>query len=193
MVANESKLRRTSGPTSASRLVVRAGAILMCRRGPVKMVGQSGTWVAARAPESRGLWAFPWPYYDEYFAHHKWDEVLPKQLTKVAIGLAYDALADDRVAQQALNEKLWAERAAWIKANQKVQPIHRFWWSGDVYARFGPRGMADADGWFLLPMGVYLAQARRVEPRGSYASRDHMEVFLALGRGRLLGKDPNAR
>lgn len=185
--------RREISPTTASRLVVRSGAILMCRRGPVKMVVQARGFAAERAPEPRGLWAFPWPYYDEFFAHHKWDEVLPKHLTRAAIKARLEPLWEaDRTDALETADRLESERQAWIKANGAVQPIRRFWWEGDVYARFGSVGQIDLAAWFLLPAGIYAGVARRVEPRG-YFSSDHMEVFLAPGRGRIRSGDLGAR
>lgn len=54
----------------------RKGFLRFQRLGPVKFAEQS-RW-AIRAPESFGMWAFPFPYFDEFYAHHRWSDIAPK-------------------------------------------------------------------------------------------------------------------
>lgn len=56
---------------------VRNGQMMFWRLGDLKFDKQS-RW--DRAPESRGMWAFPWPYFEMFFAYHKFTDALPKRL-----------------------------------------------------------------------------------------------------------------
>lgn len=165
-------------PISASRIVMRGGAIKMQRRGSINVQDQTVGRYAGRAPERRGIWAFPFPYFDDFFANHKWEEVLPKALR----GLNDRARAGEEISQES-----WDARANWIRAHRGLMPIRTFWWEGDVYARFTSAGLVDERGWSLLPSGIYVSAARKVEP-GQVYSRDHMEVFLAAGRGKIVSR-----
>lgn len=174
----------------ASRLVVRAGAILCQRRGAITPQDQGQGPFSGRAPEGRGVWAFPFPYNDDFFNWHKWDEILPKHLTTEAIKAVF--LAEEHLSdEQSTTTALWAARDAWIKKHGGLLPVRRFWWEGDVWARFDRRGTTlfgpggQGLGWELLNCEEYLRAARHAEPYRSW-SRDHMEIFLALGRGRIV-------
>lgn len=57
----------------------------MMRLGPLKPAKQD-RW--DRAPESKGLWAFPFPYFDMFFAYGQYTRLLPKELkTRREVGL----------------------------------------------------------------------------------------------------------
>lgn len=60
------------------RFELRKGFLKLQRLGPVKFAEQS-RWVA-RAPESIGMWAFPSPHFDIFFAYHKYTDLAPKEL-----------------------------------------------------------------------------------------------------------------
>lgn len=163
----------------SSRIETRGGRILLVRRGALNAMDQTVGRYANRAPERRGFWAFPWPHFDDFFAHHKFDEVVPKHLTRGAIEAAYEVTGD--VA------KLWEEREVWIRANRKTQPLRKFWWEGDIWARFNEHGDVDPSGWFLLPVQTFAATARKLEPDQA-GGVDHLEVFCAPTRGHAVGR-----
>lgn len=52
------------------------GFLKFQRLGPVKFAEQS-RW-ASRVPETKGLWAFPYPHFDVFFAYHKFTDIAPK-------------------------------------------------------------------------------------------------------------------
>lgn len=52
------------------------GFLKMQRLGPIKFAEQS-RW-KVRAPESNGLWAFPSPHFDIFYAYHKYKDLAPK-------------------------------------------------------------------------------------------------------------------
>lgn len=163
----------------SSRISVRGGRILLVRRGDLNPKDQTVGRYANRAPERRGIWAFPHPYFDDFFAHHKWDEVVPKHLRTEAIRAIADADGD--------TIELWEERDAWLHANRKVQRLRKFWWEGEIWARFNERGQIDERAWFLLPVQTYVTALRKVEPV-QYGYGDHLEVFCAPTRGRAVGR-----
>lgn len=69
---------------------VKGGKILLWRIGNLEY-GKQARW-AHNAPvgETRGMWAFPWPYFDIFFASHKYEDVSPKRYRTMANG-AYPA------------------------------------------------------------------------------------------------------
>lgn len=59
------------------QLVTCRGAILLQRLGPLT-TGEQSRW--STAPESKGMWAFPYPFYDGFFTYHKYEDLMPKSL-----------------------------------------------------------------------------------------------------------------
>ena len=56
---------------------VQGGKILLWRLGDLNYSEQRHD--AAPRGEFHGLWAFPWPYFDLFFAYHKFEVALPKR------------------------------------------------------------------------------------------------------------------
>ncbi len=56
---------------------LKRGFMKFQRLGPVKF-GEQSRW-RSRAPESSGLWAFPYPHFDLFYAYHKYTDLLPKE------------------------------------------------------------------------------------------------------------------
>ena len=189
-MTEDAKPERDLSRLGASRLVARGGALLCQRRGALTPQNQDRGRYGGRAPEGRGIWAFPFPYNDDFFNWHKWDEILPKHLTSEAIKARVEA-EEDLPLEQTTTAALWAAQEAWIGAHGGLLPVRRFWWEGDVWARFDRRGetIFSADrrqmGWELMGLDEYVRAARRAEPY-RYWTHDHMEIFLAPGRGRVV-------
>lgn len=55
----------------------RKGFLKLQRLGTIEF-GEQSRW-NVRAPENRGMWAFPTPYFDTFFAYHKWVDIAPKE------------------------------------------------------------------------------------------------------------------
>ena len=164
----------------ASRIVVRDGAILLTRRGNLNFADQVKRPSPHTAPEKRGLWAFPYPYFDDFYAWHKWDEVLPARL-------CYDAIAGLVFGDEATAEALWAERDGWIEAHRDTMPLRNFWWQGDLWAHFSPTGdILGNNSWTLLTLDEFERFIRRYEPDGR--PDDYAEIFLSPSRGRIVGQ-----
>lgn len=61
----------------AQKLQIKKGFLKLQRLGPIKFAEQS-RW-AIRAPEGIGMWAFPFPHFDMFYAYHKFADLGPKQ------------------------------------------------------------------------------------------------------------------
>ena len=62
----------------AQRFEFRKGFLKFQRLGPVKF-GEQSRW-SVRAPRSEGMWAFPAPHFDPFFAYHRYRDLMPKDL-----------------------------------------------------------------------------------------------------------------
>jgi FAD/FMN-containing dehydrogenase len=187
--------RRDSNSYS-SKLQVRHGSILMHRRGVPQFNYQKNEkqFSTTPAPERSGLWAFPWPYKEPFLTEWKWDDVAPKEF------FGHEE-ADEETGRKARDYLKDDDAQPWIAERRKrkdVLPWTRFWWQGEVYARFNERTDFDSDGalsvfspyagWYLLPLDLYVAALRKIEATSPVYGHDEMEVFLAEGRGKIIGR-----
>ena len=191
----------------AARIQVQQGYMKFIRLGPIKFAEQS-RW-SVRAPESKGMWAFPYPFYDEFFTHHKYKDLLPKRyrIEDDPFELSdeeYYALPDSYWEER---HNLLNERQEWInKVGRKILKVQEFWYRGDLYAHFTPGGdIADAPmcsqdsgvQWSLmnvdkLKKNIVSSGADRSfwrlgdsELFRGWSSKDHLEVFIPEGRGKI--------
>lgn len=169
----------------ASKLVVKQGYVKFWRLGSIEF-GKQDRW--ARAPRSRGLWAFPYPHFDQFFTYHKYMDLVPKHLRDDAENVSYE------------------EQAEWVKkVGRKVLPIREFWYKGDVFTHFTPSGdigdtgifEAGSTHWSVMDATKYAGFIRSSGGNKAFfryndgplervrASIDHMEVFIAPGMGKL--------
>ena len=176
------------------RMSVQKGYMKFWRLGTIEF-GEQSRW--SRAPRSRGLWAFPFPFYDTFFTFHKYTDLIPKRLR--------GENAD------------WDEQYEWIKTTgRKVLPIREFWYQGDVFSHFMPNGDIGNTGIFLssdtewsvtdvtklegliASSGGNKANYRYGEGENSKvelvrSSVDHLEVFIAPGMGRIRESAPGRK
>lgn len=172
-----------------TRFRTRRGELLFQRLGYLNAVKQSRGEYGNRAPEARGVWAFPWPAGDiGFFAGHKWEEVLPKKLQRaslLSLSEAYEAARDDLVERERVGvemERFHDEKERWIKeVGAKVMPIRRFYYGGSLYSRMDLQGQAlsyeveSKERWTRMTVTQYIAACRKT-PLGY--STDHLEVFI---------------
>ncbi len=165
-------------------MIVRNGYMKFWRLGPIEF-GEQSRW--GRAPKSRGMWAFPYPFYDVFFTYHKYLDLLPKRLK------------DEK-------DVTYEEQEQWIKTvGRKVLPIREFWYRGDVYTHFTPSGAVADPGtlsgktdWsitdvtrlkkFITSSGGNSSLYRYAEnekPVKVRTSVDHLEVFIAPNMGTI--------
>jgi hypothetical protein len=176
-----------------TRFKVQKGELLFQRLGYLNAVKQSRGDYGQRAPEPRGIWAFPWPAGDiAFFAGHKWEEVLPKKLQHAAFAVLAKAYEDARAKESrdleeterigAEMERFHDEKERWIKdVGPKVMPIRRFYYGGALYSRMNLQGQTlsyaveSKERWMKMTVGQYIAACRKT-PLGY--STDHLEVFI---------------
>lgn len=157
----------------AREMMVRKGFVKMWRLGSLEF-GEQSRW--SRAPQSRGMWAFPYPFFQRDFAVHKHIDLLPKHL----------------------KEASWEEQNQWIKTvGRKVLPVREFWYRGNVYSHFHTSGIIGSlHEWSVLDMKkvtefiVTTGTNKFISPGTSTISQlrstvDHMEVFIAPRMGEI--------
>lgn len=176
------------------------GELLFQRRGHLNAVRQDfdGSFCLDRAPRRRGIWAFPWPWSDPFFSHHKFWEAMPKRLAKGTANAEWEAILAKyepllanateaetrRIYQQMFaehapfEEKLEAEQNRWIrKQGRKHVPLRQFWYGGQLYSHLDGRGnFLGMDNWALVTAAEFYRAARRYERR--VTDRDPLEVFI---------------
>lgn len=128
------------------------GAMLMQRVGPIN--AQKQNIIIRKPPVNRGMWAFPYPAFDMFFAHHKIEPLLPSNLRSKNITALYDkAKAEGQENDEKFREAyqhLWDLREkASKKLKNKMRP-KTFWWDGPIYSHIAPKGMQDdCKSWYL--------------------------------------------
>lgn len=154
------------------------------RLGPIEF-GEQSRWVG-RAPQNKGLWAFPYPFYDSFFTYHRYMDLLPKQLRE---------------------NGSYEEHQEWIqKIGRKVLPLREFWYKGEVFTHFTPTGEIGDSGLFgtenmqWTSMNVVQLNKHIASSGGSTSfyrdnkenklerirtTVDHLEIFIAPNMGIL--------
>lgn len=150
------------------KVKTKGGAVLLWRLGTLEF-GKQDRW-SRRAPESRGLWAFPWPYFDMFFAYHKYKDLFPKSFKTTDVGYplspsSYEYLDGstptsvdfDNEGRPTDDELLvkegWSEeKERWIEnVGKKVLPLRKFWYEGELYSHMNHRGEIGDVGLFSEP------------------------------------------
>lgn len=71
----------------AKKITLNKNGLLMWRLGTLDFKKQD-KW--DRAPRSKGMWAFPHPYYEPFFTDHQYDQIMPKRFkTDPQTGIPY--------------------------------------------------------------------------------------------------------
>lgn len=164
------------------RPMFRDGYMRFVRLGPIKFTEQS-RW--GHAPAPKGLWAFPYPYFDMFFAYHKYEDLLPKRFHllqgsylpmspiwyvdnhgKTVSTVKYITDNSGTYLPEGLNvmDNFWVEREAWINnIGKKILPLREFWYRGDLFSHFAPDGSigatspvaGDSVDWFRTDVGNF--------------------------------------
>lgn len=136
------------------KIMMRNGYMKFLRLGAIEF-GEQSRW-SSRAPESKGMWAFPYPFFDMFFAYHKYSDLLPKRYRgNYPTDLSYYAKLDGTPVTYLKFDEEYGhpvdgiyllphyheEKEAWIKnVGMKILNIKEFWYKGDVYTHFMPNG-----------------------------------------------------
>jgi hypothetical protein len=136
----------------ASKLQVRFGRVLFQRLGTLKPVKQN-YWV--RAPAREGLWAFPWPYFSEFFTAHQYTAIKPGRFERLKTDASDEALRDEY--------HRWRTEVA-----PRVLPIRRFWFDGSLFTHVDRRGRdLGLDRWERVAATDFAERAARYLLRAS--------------------------
>lgn len=175
----------------AENIRMQGGALLLWRLGPLEY-GEQSRW--SRAPESRGMWAFPWPFFDDWFALHQYSYLMPKRLRGTSSGWPehrswyVDATGrtPDRVDFEPggrpidrtleTREGFDEAREEWVRTvGRRILPRRQFFYSGDVYTHLRPNGdvldpgTLSGDGeWCRMDIGSFAEALRRCGANHTY-------------------------
>lgn len=149
--------------------------------GSVEVIGRRNP----RAPERKGIWVFPFPMMDPFFACYQRGLAMPKRLStarREALSARESGTLDDEAARQRLKE-IDEEFKAWSKteAGRSRLRVRKFWVSGTVWTHLQGSGKAAAGfHWSpparAVPVGEFVELARRSRSDG-----DAFELFLGRG------------
>ena len=155
--------------------------------------GEQSAW--DRAPLRKGMWAFPWPYYDPNFTEHQYNYYMPKSL-KVTVwgdpvdpqayiypdgskptGAALARLLRDleeygypEAEDLRTRDGFTADRNAWIEAvGKKVLPLRKFWYEGELLTHI-PKNGTDSDGWRDILEDWHRVDSSEIAPRAGRIS-----------------------
>jgi len=167
------------------RMETRQGYVKFWRLGAVEF-GEQSRW--GRAPRNKGLWAFPYPFYDTFFTYHKYLDLIPKRFKGEDVS--------------------YEEKEAWVNTvGKRILPIREFWYKGDLFAHFTPAGeIEDIASWSTMDATRLVKNIQssgadksfwRYEQEGKSklarvnSSVDHLEVFIAPNMGTIREARPN--
>ena len=123
-----------------------------------------------KPPESRGIWAFPYPHYDYFFCFHQWEKHLPKKYLEERTLTEFEAIERDQL----------------LKEIQKKYKPSLFYADG-FYSHIFPYKV-DYNSWFYWDSVRDWANVAKKEivcyidfGGGFFAndySKDHLEIFV---------------
>lgn len=175
------------------KFVLRDGKLLCLRYGPAnaqKQVHREGN----VAPDTRGIWVFPYPFRDLFFQSGVAEKRMPKE-TRLP-SEEYVALSDEvQDLIEVVNEQTYRNV---IKVIEKPKKI---WWGGPIWSHIHPDYSVHEEHWYYYKTptewvqqakkhtmeyfkyydGIgYKASIVRSQADGNHLSLDHMELFLPM-------------
>lgn len=197
-----------SGRTPAEGLILRDGKLCFQRIGNLNMVkqrylmfGRPGNRNAdlpkrnPRAPERYGIWAFPYPLLDRYFAGQQYEAALPKRFKRDAFDTLYEQLEQmeerGEITQSELRKRidgLHNDKDAWLRTPHAAAHLRpkTFWVEGQIYTHLKSSTNPQGGEWRAMGVGEFAQQARAslIYQHGSRQPNvDHLEVFIPRSAG----------
>lgn len=156
------------------QLEYRKGFLKFQRLGPIEF-GKQDRW--ENAPESKGLWAFPYPHFDLFFAYHKYVDAAPKIFRdrfssnptlyineggapvfeiewreEDGNPIAYGRDSAGNWSEVFFTDEYHAAKEAWVKkVGPKAVAMREFWYNGLLYTRIDSK--KHTDNWRLISTG----------------------------------------
>lgn len=116
------------------------------------------------APTARGFWAFPFPYFDWFYASHQIERLLPKPLRHDR-GFDPDAIVTPDEDRDTWTREQWSEhwdaRKRWMDEHSRLLQVTKFWHPGPVFAHLDERGRYLGWEWHELSIGQLSKAIRR--------------------------------
>lgn len=181
---------------------VENGAILLSRLGPANAQRQRHNTVARDpitghklqrednepyrsawpAPESRGYWAFPYPFAEMFFCAHVYERYLPKRLRTAELLARSEGDA-------ALREELWKARALCMDAIESRVRTKLVWHRGPFHAMVAPSESREPRMWhryenardYVVAARALFAHDRSPNGFGGGICKDIMQIFVPAG------------
>lgn len=166
--------------------------MLFWRLGGVNSVKQThwGKDDSHQPPVKRGVWCFPFPHHDYFFAYHQWESKLPKKYAPYKIG-------EGRNKMYGITENMTEEEASdWHNERERLlEEIKKrfrpskFWYGGRFYSHIPHSGgISQYNTWFLWDNVKEWAEVakKKIWSYNNYNgevfkikySADHLEIFI---------------
>lgn len=172
---------------------LKRGKMLFSRFGP--MSGQVQENRHRRpTPTRKGIWVFPYPFFEMFYAYHQINRFLPKTVRgesgAAILGLPTDIkdfsnMNDDGTPVKILTpeEELALEKEAeayWAEKNkieeeylERFAKVKKIWWGGEIYSRLQPNPQSQPIGddwyWYKKPIDfLEVARKNLIEMHPSY-------------------------
>lgn len=151
----------------------------------------------SRAPESRGMWAFPFGMIEPFFFYHQWSDRLPAHLRRgddhyplrrEVLRSPDDELLDpsDTRSMEELYDEGWApyegwhdEQREWVRrVGMRSWPLRHFWHEGPVYTHLTRRGeILGLEDWVSMDAREYAEAVRRCGGnRATWRTGDRLHI-----------------
>lgn len=163
---------------------IRDGKLLMIRLGPMNGQVQRHR-NENSAPARRGVWAFPYPFHDEFFYCHVWRKFLPKGLTlPVLPDESSDTYEGEMVRyREQMDEFNWEAHYKKLREIKKAHPPKKFWYGGGLYSPIKPHDHYMDQPWYWYDDPRAYMEVARKHIFANYSTRykfshDHFQVFI---------------
>lgn len=137
-------------------------------------------------PVGRGIWCFPYPFHDLFFAFHQWEQKLPKEYRHIIGEIKDNSFLDNLTDDEARD--YWKKYEEEITKVKKLYKPSKFWYNGIFYSHISPNHISDYDRWFLWDSVKDWAEIAKkhlysYEKFGNELykisfSSDHLEIFI---------------
>ena len=159
----------------------RGGRMLMQRIGPLTPVRQRDASSLfrreeiavpklrrrnSRSPESRGIWAFPYPLFDSYFASFQFELAMPKSLLALR-----EAFQQNETYGEEMEKIYYDAYQEWGRRPEvrKRLEVKQFWVSGELYTHLGANHPSSE--WQVMSIPEFARRLRKQYARDLAASK----------------------